>query len=116
MSVIDSLSLNNLSRYLDIAAMRQRLITTNIANIDTPGYKTVDLSFAEEMRRALSGSCDTTPVPRQVDLPTERPDGNNVNVDRESLLLAETQLRFRTGIQVLRSELQRISLAIRESR
>jgi flagellar basal-body rod protein FlgB len=46
----------------------------------------------------------------------ERPDGNNVSADREGLLLAQTQLQFRTGVQLLRSQMQRISIAINEGR
>ena len=44
----------------------------------------------------------------------ERPDGNNVNIDRESMLLAETQLEFRVGVQLLRGEFQRLMTAIKE--
>ena len=46
----------------------------------------------------------------------ERPDGNNVNLDREGLLLAQTQLQFTTGVALLRSELKRISMAIQEDK
>ena len=42
----------------------------------------------------------------------ERPDGNNVSVERESLLLAETQMRFNLGIQLLKDQFHTISLAI----
>ena len=41
-----------------------------------------------------------------------RPDGNNVSIDRESLNLAEVQLKFRTGIALLREEYQRVMDAI----
>ncbi len=44
----------------------------------------------------------------------ERPDGNNVNVDRESLLLAENQLHFQVAVQFLRAEFRRLSQAIHE--
>ena len=42
----------------------------------------------------------------------ERPDGNNVSLERESLLLAETQMRYNLGIQLLKDEFHRISQAI----
>ena len=45
---------------------------------------------------------------------SERPDGNNVSLERESLLLAETQLRFNLGIQLLRNEFHNLSTAINE--
>jgi len=41
-----------------------------------------------------------------------RPDGNNVSMDREGLNLAEAQLRFKTGVTLLRQEYQRILDAI----
>lgn len=114
--MLDSQCLESLGKYLDLAAFRQRLVTSNVANIDTPGYKAVDIDFASEMRRALENDSSPSPMSHDVYTGMERPDGNNVNLDRESLLLAENQLRFRTGVQLLRSELQKISLAIREGR
>jgi flagellar basal-body rod protein FlgB len=42
----------------------------------------------------------------------ERPDGNNVSIDREGLLMAQNQLLFQTEIQLLHSEFNRLQLAI----
>jgi flagellar basal-body rod protein FlgB len=46
----------------------------------------------------------------------ERPDGNNVNLDREGLLLAQTQLQFRMGIDLIKDEFHRIQTAIEEGK
>jgi flagellar basal-body rod protein FlgB len=46
-------------------------------------------------------------------LPT-RPDGNNVNVDRESLLLSQTQLQYQMGVQLIKSEFHRLLTAIKD--
>jgi flagellar basal-body rod protein FlgB len=57
----------------------------------------------------------STPRPvrlRAVDGLIARPDGNNVSLDRESLNLAEEQLKFKTGVALLRQEYQRILDAI----
>jgi flagellar basal-body rod protein FlgB len=116
MSLVDSQPLGNLAKYLDLAAFRQRLVTSNVANINTPGYKALDIDFASEMQRAIENDADSRPMSHDVFTGMERPDGNTVNLDRESLLLAENQLRFRTGVQLLRSELQKIAMAIREGR
>jgi flagellar basal-body rod protein FlgB len=43
-----------------------------------------------------------------------RPDGNNVSVDRESMLLAEVQLQFKAATAIIRSEFSGLSTAIRE--
>jgi flagellar basal-body rod protein FlgB len=44
----------------------------------------------------------------------QRPDGNNVSLDREGLLLAETQMQFGLGVQLLRHEFQNLLYAINE--
>ena len=55
MSWIDSAQVDLLERYLDLSAKRQALITSNIANVDTPGYRTKDIDFQGELQRALQG-------------------------------------------------------------
>jgi len=105
-----------LEKYLDVASMRQTLVSTNLANVDTPGYHTRDVNFRLEMERAASGveadgmSAFVTPVRGLL----ARPDGNNVNVDRESLLLAEVQLGYKAATAILRSQFAGIRTAIRE--
>jgi len=111
-----------LGRFLDVDVARYQLITTNLANIDTPGYHTRDLDFHAELRRAAAGAAGAeegeltaaslSPVSRPVRGLVERPDGNNVSVERESLLLAETQMKFNLGVQLLKDQFHTISLAI----
>lgn len=116
MSWIDSAQVNLLGRYLDLSAQRQSLITSNIANVDTPGYHTKDIDFQGELQRALQGSeePETEPFVREVPGLITRPDGNNVSVDRESLLLSEVQMQFGIAEQLLKSEFKTVRLAINE--
>ena len=107
-----------LGRFLDVNSFRHTLIVSNMANIDTPGYRTRDVNFAAELRR-ISGEAEYvtfTPAPVSVHGLLERPDGNNVSLEREGLLLAETQLRYRIGIELLRSEFRKLSVAINEGK
>jgi flagellar basal-body rod protein FlgB len=118
MPTIDTPMLKTLAHFLDVTSFRHTLIASNMANIDTPGYRTRDIKFLQELRRATTGLewAAFTPAVRQVQGLTERPDGNNVSLERESLLLAETQLRFRIGIEALRSEFRQFSVAITEGK
>jgi flagellar basal-body rod protein FlgB len=105
-----------IARYLDLAADEAKLTAANMANIDTPGYRTVGLDFEAEMRAALSDVEDGR-APQKLRVKTvdgliARPDGNNVSMDRESLDLAEAQLEFKTGVALLREEYQRVMDAI----
>jgi flagellar basal-body rod protein FlgB len=120
--MIDTSMTEALGRFLDVDVARYKLISTNLANIDTPGYRTRDLDFRAELQRAtaedsgLNGgqlvSAAFTPVSHQVRGLMERPDGNNVSVERESLMLAEAQMKFNLGIQLLKDQFHLISSAI----
>lgn len=106
-----------LQRYLDLASDQMKLTAENMANIDTPGYKTQGFDFAGEFSRALNSStASSAPAVHTTDVAglTARPDGNNVSLDREGMEMAKAQLEFRTGISLLRNEYSRIMSAIHE--
>ena len=117
-AMIDSAEIQALARFLDVSAARTELITSNLANIDTPGYRTRDLNFRQEMERAAGEAnfeyASSSPAVLEVRGLASRPDGNNVSLEREGLLLAETQLRFQVGVQVLQAQFHRILSAIKE--
>lgn len=99
-----------LEKYLDLLSARQKLVASNIANADTPGYQTQDIDFQSEFQSALDG------WPHALDVPGLAPknDGNNVSLDRESRLLAENALRFNVASNLLRSRIQLVRSAIKE--
>jgi flagellar basal-body rod protein FlgB len=111
-----------LETYLKLAATREKTISANMANIDTPGYRTRDINFESELNRAMSQpaiemadgtvTAQMLPVIRQVQGLMERPDGNNVSLERESLQMAETQLRYQLGIQLLKRHFHQILNAV----
>ena len=114
MSMIDDGAIAALARFLDLSVRRSELVMSNMANIDTPDYRTRDINFQQELQRA-EGQLEYASFPpavRQVQGLIERPDGNNVSVERESLLLAETQMRFNLGVQLLKDEFHTVSQAI----
>ena len=116
MSWMSTMPLDLLQRFLDLSSKRQALISSNIANVDTPGYRTKDIDFRGELERALQGdeSQSTEPFVHEVPGLVARPDGNNVSVDRESLLLSEVQLQFGVAEQLLKSQFRNLHLAINE--
>jgi flagellar basal-body rod protein FlgB len=98
---------------MDLLSVRQRLVASNIANADTPGYKTKDIDFAAEFRSLIDGG---TPNAVEVAGLEVKHDGNNVSVDREARLLAENALRFNAAVSLLRSEIRAVRSAIQEGR
>jgi flagellar basal-body rod protein FlgB len=125
MSMIDTPLMLGLERVLDVSAYRHQVIASNLANIDTPGYRTRDVrEFAGEIEQAMAGEDESsvsgpsltrasfTPITHKIRGLLERPDGNNVSVERESLLLAQNQLRFEVAVAFLKSEFHTMSSAI----
>jgi flagellar basal-body rod protein FlgB len=98
-------------RYLNLLSARQKLVAANIANADTPGYKTKDIDFQEEFQSLVNGQ-----QPRTIEAAglQVKADGNNVNIDRETRLLAENAIRFNLASTLLRGDLKGIRDAIQE--
>ena len=115
MNLVDTPLLQRLSHFLDATAYRSGIIAGNIANIDTPGYHARDVNFRSQLTALMSDEPQPG-LPRVTEIAglTERPDGNNVNMDREGLALGQTQLQFQTGIALMKSEFHLLSQAIHE--
>jgi flagellar basal-body rod protein FlgB len=103
----------SLEHYMDLLSARQRQVASNIANADTPGYKTRDIDFQTEFQNAVDGS---SPQPVEVRGLQSKSDGNNVSVDREARLLSETALRFSVASNLLRSQIRSLRSAIQEGK
>jgi flagellar basal-body rod protein FlgB len=101
-----------LERYMDLLSARQKLVASNIANADTPGYLTQDLDFQAEFRNAAGGAPQVSDV---AGLKTKN-DGNNVNLDREARLLSENALRFQVASQLMKGQLRVVRSAIQEGK
>ena len=118
MNWIETPTMERLEHYLDLVAFRHELISSNLANVDTPGYRTQDVDFEAEMRRAeqrLDGD-PFSPQVHDVKGLIERPDGNNVSLERETLALARVQLQYRAGVELLRNEIHELQSAINEGK
>lgn len=98
----------NLERYMDVVSARQKLVASNLANADTPGYKTQDIDFQREFESATGAQ----PTTISVNGLAAKNDGNNVNVDREARLLAENSMRFSIASALVRGQISQIRSAI----
>ena len=105
-------TLNVLQGYLKLVTDRQQMIVSNMANVDTPGYHTKDIDFQSAMRQVMNSGNDVQIEPASIQLQglPERPDGNNVNIDRESLMLSQTQLQFQLGVQLVKGQFSHLGI------
>lgn len=114
-----------LSKTLDAAAVRQKTIANNIANIETPGYKRRYVQFEDQLKAALENgdkhqiarSLSRMQPSQQTDTASPgRPDGNNVNIDAEIANLAKVGLTHRAATVLLEGKIAMLRAAISEGK
>ncbi len=135
LSFLEDQTMAGMASYLTRLSKRQQIVASNVANIDTPGYKTKDISFHATMEQLLAPSSlpmqtlrpehntlselrftPAEPVVFEVPGLQVRPDKNNVDLDREMLKLSETSFGYSMMIQLLKSKFKTIASSINEGR
>jgi flagellar basal-body rod protein FlgB len=99
---------------LDGLATRQRAIANNIANVQTPGYRATRVSFEDTLREALlSGDSPAVTPTSETSLEPTREDGNNVNLDTETLSSVDTNLRYQLALRAMDHEFSVLRASMR---
>ncbi|HET6466272.1 MAG TPA: flagellar basal body rod protein FlgB [Nitrospiria bacterium] len=126
-----------LEKALDLRSERHRVIVSNIANQDTPGYKATQIDFKEALTNSSGGSASVAlattnpshlpsggfaptaaePVPvSPSDNGGARLDGNTVNAEQEMAKLADNSLMYQATVQFISGQFTKLLTAIREGR
>ena len=94
-----------LSRMLDVTSLRHKVLAQNVANVNTPGYHRLSVSFDETLAAKLDRQGDDAkrlqPVIFEDSSTPERPDGNNVDIDSEMMRLSKNTLLNNTLLQIV---------------
>jgi flagellar basal-body rod protein FlgB len=133
--MLEDPTLNAMGQYMTRLSKRQQLVASNVANIDTPGYRAKDISFHATMEELLASQSvpmratrpEHNPLDRMQFAPQEpeifevpgltaREDGNNVDLDQEMLKLGETSFGYSMMTQLLRTKFRTIASSINEGR
>ena len=122
-----------MKKSLDMMSSRQNLISSNISNVDTPGFKAVDINFQAQLRDAIgtkgslnlratnskhfgpstSNIKDLTPDPFEEDS-AAKSNGNNVNIDNEMGKMAENQIIYNATVQLMMKRGAMVRAAVTE--
>ncbi|MFB1081117.1 flagellar basal body rod protein FlgB [Jeotgalibacillus sp. JSM ZJ347] len=119
-------TINSLERGLDYSAVKQKVIANNVANVDTPGYKSKDVSFKSMLQSEMKLSSNQS-NPKHFDLSdhqydhaviTDRPysvreNGNGVDVDKEMADLATNQIYYNALIERISGKFGSLNSVIR---
>lgn len=112
--MFDSVGYVAMRTALDGLSMRQRVIADNIANIQTPGFLAGKVSFEDELARSYKmGQPQATHIAQARSLEPTRIDGNNVNLDTETISSVDTVLRYQLATQAIGGEYTNIRTAMR---
>ena len=127
-----------LGKSIDLRARNQNLISSNVANAETPNFVPKTLVFEDELQGALKGGYKGTPAMtnarhlplkgasnrlqsvtgRVVETPAKSPgkDGNAVEIENEMSKMAENQIMYNASVQILSKKFEGIKTALREGK
>lgn len=124
-----------LGKVLDLRSQRHTMISSNIANADTPNYKAVRINFEDELKKAMPrgnklrlNTTNAMHVPHNSDfrniepevyqdkITVQRADGNTVDVDKEIVDMSKNQLMYNTVTQILARRFKGLLNAIKEAK
>lgn len=123
--------LNVLEKSLDASSLRQKVISNNVSNVDTPNFKRSDVDFDAVLRAELSGQQGVLPLKlssikhlsgvensAELGVVTDqstslRNDGNNVDIDREMANVAENGLYYQSMTRAISTQLELLRMVIR---
>ena len=98
-------------------SLRQKAIANNIANLETPGYRRIDVKFRELLAKALDsrGDIDLSEIEAQIYQPKKTPvksNGNDVNLESEVGEMVKNTLRYTTYLRLLQKKYRKMVFAI----
>ncbi len=123
--------LDRLKLFLDYAARKQQVVSSNLANAETPGYRAKDLRFSDVLQEELTGApirrTDPRHLPGKPTLARLREtaaaggdslgyDGNNVDLDKEMTALAENVLKFSVATRMVQQRMHLLRSVIKEGK
>lgn len=130
-NIVNKTSIPAVLKSLDAGMLRARTIANNIANVTTPGYRRVEVSFEEELRKALDRTrlqgmktdenhldigrkniARIKPRAYRPHDPTMPSGTNNVDIDMEMAKLAENQLLYNMSLKFVKGTYAKLDAAV----
>ena len=121
---LDNISTELLQKDLDGLWVRQRAISDNLANYETPGYKNKSVSFEDQLRGLLSDTDSSSPAALADSIKNVKPvtteekdeqyraDGNGVDLEQQNLEMARTVLNYSYAAQAMTDSYSRLETAV----
>src|SRR4051812_3270528 len=112
MPIVDT-TMNTLYRAMQGLSARQKVTADNVANVQTPGFLAGTVDFESSLQRAITtNNPDAATVHTGRSVAPTRQDGNNVNLDDETLSMVDTNLRYQTMVEAMNAKFRLLRTAI----
>ncbi|AMM31407.1 flagellar basal-body rod protein FlgB [Sinomonas atrocyanea] len=111
--MLESVTSAALTSALDGLSQRQRAIADNIANVNTPGYHAQRVSFETALAASVQAGDGRASATTSISAEPTRTDGNNVNLDTETLSNVDTVLRYQFASQAINAQFTGVRTAMR---
>ena len=113
--MLESVTTRALESALDGLSMRQKAIANNIANINTPGYTAERVSFEDALAKSVAAGNGSTTATIARSLEPTNEDGNNVNLDTETLSNSTTVLQYQFATQAENQVLTSVRAVLKDA-
>ncbi|WP_166878224.1 flagellar basal body protein [Salinibacterium sp. ZJ450] len=111
--MLESVTSSALISALDGLALRQRTIANNIANVNTPNYHAKRVLFEDALAQSVQDGNGVTAARTESSLEPTKLNGNNVNLDTETLSNIDTVLRYQFATQAVEGPFKSMRTALR---
>jgi len=124
---MSDLTYDLIKKGLDVSSLRQKAISSNISNINTPNYKVNKVEFEEHLQKAIKGVSlrktnelhigfskisDFDPVMKKRTNTSYNDNGNNVDIDLEMTELAANEIYYSALTQIINAKLSNLNYVI----
>ena len=100
--------ISEVAEHMNYRTYRQEVISSNIANMDTPGYKAKEMDFDASMQKAMDGVADPAVI-KPSTAPCDSLDGNNVDLEGELGAMSTNKLLYQIMSQLAAAKLRQVS-------
>jgi flagellar basal-body rod protein FlgB len=104
-------SIDAMGKAMDVMMAQQRVISANLANVDTPGHKARVLDFEQSLQNTIDGQ-ETPMIIQDSVAPGQSMDGNNVNMEGELSVLSRDKTMYNMTAQLLAAKFSEITTVL----
>ncbi len=108
--------LNLVEKALNVRSFYHRILSGNIANVETPNYKEKDIDFYSEIRKQMEGTSSIEVKEKTENDGMNSIDGNTVDIEKQMVKMTENSIVFSSLVQVINKKFSMLKYAITEGK